>query len=83
MAVEVESETKGNVTNLVWDYLNQAPSPAKPVSQEAYSQLAQDDAHHLEVVCGLGPDLTTLFVPAAEGKKACSMHTPLFCDVPA
>ena len=47
------------------DYLDQAPSPAKPVSQEAYGQLAQNDAHHLKIVCGLGPDLTTLLIPAA------------------
>ena len=45
-------------------YLDHAPATAKPVSQEPYSQLSQDNAHHLEVVCGLRPHLTALCVPA-------------------
>ncbi len=45
-------------------YLDHAPSPSKPIPKKPYSQLPQDDPHHLEVVCRLCPHLTALCISA-------------------
>ena len=46
-------------------HLYHAPASANIVSNESHKDLANDDSHHLEVVCCLSPNLTALSEPAA------------------